>query len=221
MGGAAIRIVVGEDEALIRRGLVLVLAEAGFEVVADVGDAETMLDAVDLHRPNLVITDIRMPPEHTDEGLVAAVRIRAEHPDIAVVVLSQHVQRRYAQELVGLGGGRVGYLLKQRIADIPTFVDDLRRIADGGTVLDPEVVAVMVGRARQSDSAIAALTPRQQEVLALVAEGQSNARIATTLFITEKAVVQHVSRAYDALGLAPDADTHRRVQAVVRFLGAV
>ncbi len=177
-----------------------------------------LLDAVARHQPDLVVTDIRMPPTHTDEGLIAALELRRAFPDTGVVVLSQHVQRRYARELLALGTGRVGYLLKQRIAGVDGFLEDLEHVAGGGTVLDPEVVAVMVGRARHSERAIGELTPRQQEVLALVAEGRSNASIAAALFLTEKAVVQHVSRIYDALGLPQDADAHRRVQAVVQFL---
>lgn len=212
------RVIIAEDEALIRRGLELVLRDAGHDVVAEVGDAEGMTDAVAREHPDLVITDIRMPPTHTDEGLVAALRIRREHPEIGVVVLSQHVQRRYAQDLLAHGAERVGYLLKQRIADVGTFLGDLERVATGGTALDPDVVAVMMGRARHSEAAISALTPRQQEVLSLVAEGRSNASIGAALFLTEKAVVQHVSRIYDALGLALDGDSHRRVRAVIQYL---
>lgn len=212
------RIVIAEDEALIRRGLELVLADAGHEVLASATDAEGLTEAVGRLHPDLVVTDIRMPPTCTDEGLVAALEIRRTDPSTAVVVLSQHVQRRYARELLADGVGRVGYLLKQRIADIDTFLVDLERVAAGGTALDPDVVAVMMGRARNADSAVGSLTPRQQEVLALVAEGLSNASIAARLFLTEKAVVQHVSRIYDALGLTADAESHRRVQAVVRYL---
>lgn len=212
------RVIIAEDEVLIRRGLELVLRDGGHEVIAAVGDADGMTDAVARERPDLVVTDIRMPPTHTDEGLAAALRIRRDHPGTAVVVLSQHVQRRYAKDLLAEGEGHVGYLLKQRIADIGTFLEDLERVAQGGTALDPDVVAVMVGRARHSEVAVGRLTARQQEVLALVAEGRSNGSIAAKLFLTEKAVVQHVSRIYDALGLPPDADTHRRVQAVVRYL---
>jgi len=213
-----VRVVIAEDEALIRRGLELVLQDGGHEVVAAVADATELTDAVTRADPDLVVTDIRMPPTHTDEGLTAALRIRRELPGTPVVVLSQHVQRRYARDLLAEGTEGVGYLLKQRIADVGTFLDDLARVADGGTALDPDVVAVMVGRARHSEAAVSALTPRQQEVLALVAEGRSNASIAAKLFVTEKAVVQHVSRIYDALGLANDADAHRRVQAVIRYL---
>lgn len=212
------RVVIAEDEALIRRGLELVLQDGGHEVVAAVADATELTDAVTRANPDLVVTDIRMPPTHTDEGLTAALRIRRELPGTPVVVLSQHVQRRYARDLLAEGAEGVGYLLKQRIADVGTFLDDLARVADGGTALDPDVVEVMVGRARHSEAAVSGLTPRQQEVLALVAEGRSNASIAAKLFVTEKAVVQHVSRIYDALGLANDADAHRRVQAVIRYL---
>jgi len=213
-----VRIVIAEDEALIRRGLELVLVDAGHEVVASATDAGGLTEAVDRLHPDLVVTDIRMPPTSTDEGLLAALAIRRTDPSTAVVVLSQHVQRRYARELLADGVERVGYLLKQRIADIDTFLADLERVAGGGTALDPDVVAVMMGRARNADSAVGSLTPRQQEVLALVAEGLSNASIAARLFLTEKAVVQHVSRIYDALGLTADAESHRRVQAVVRYL---
>lgn len=214
----ALRVVIAEDEALIRRGLELLLADAGHHVVAAVARADALVAAVEAHGPDLVITDIRMPPTHTDEGLAAALRIRAEHPHVALVVLSQHVQRSYARELLGKAHGGVGYLLKQRIADIDGFIRDLCTVAQGGTVLDPDVVAVMIDRARRSDSPVGSLTPRQREVLVLVAEGRSNASIASALFLTEKAVVQHISRIYDALGLAQDAEAHRRVQAVVAYL---
>jgi len=212
------RVVIGEDEVLLQRGLQLVLEQGGFEVVAIAGDATGLEEAVEKHQPELVVTDIRMPPTHTDEGLVAALRIRRQHPQIAVMVLSQHVQRRYARELLTDQTGSIGYLLKQRIADIDRFLEDLRRVADGGTVLDPDVIAVLVARAKLSDDAIGSLTPRQQEVLALMAEGQSNAKIAAELFVTEKAVVQHTSRIYDALDLPLDSDAHRRVLAVIRYL---
>lgn len=210
--------IIAEDETLLRRGLQLVLEEGGMEVVAAVGDAAALGAAVQENLPELVITDIRMPPTHTDEGLQAALEIRRRYAGVAVVVLSQHVQRRYAAELLASPQGRVGYLLKQRIADVDTFLEDLRTVAAGGTALDPDVVAVMVARARLSDGAVRALTPRQQEVLALMAEGRSNARIAAELFLTEKAVVQHTSRIYDALDLPVDADSHRRVLAVMRYL---
>ncbi|WP_022885664.1 response regulator [Glaciibacter superstes] len=212
------RVVIGEDEALLRQGLALVLEQGGFDVVAAVPDAVQLLEAVDRHNPDLVVTDIRMPPTLTDEGLVAALRIRSAHPDTAVVVLSQYVQRRYAVELLTDRPAKVGYLLKQRISDVDTFCADLRRVAAGGTALDPDVVGVMVKRARLADGDVARLTPRQQEVMALMAEGRSNGWIASRLVVTEKAVVQHASRIYDALGLPVDADDHRRVLAVIRYL---
>ncbi len=212
------RVVIGEDEALLRRGLTLVLESAGIEVAGAAADAAGLLDLVDRREPDLVITDVRMPPTHTDEGMVAALAIVRSHPVISVVVLSQHVQRRYAIELLAEKRQGIGYLLKQRIGDVETFVDDLRRIAAGGAVIDPEVVAIMVARARLDDSVIGRLTPRQHEVLKLVAEGRSNGYIAAELVITEKAVVQHTSRIYDALGLPNDDDGHRRVQAVLKYL---
>jgi DNA-binding NarL/FixJ family response regulator len=212
------RVVIAEDEALLRRGLELMLGDADFEVVATVADAPALERAVFEHQPDLVVTDIRMPPNFTDDGLRVALRIRAQLPQTAVVVLSQHVQRRYAVELLSGHGGGVGYLLKQRISDVDEFLSDLRRIAKGGTAIDPDVVAVMVSRARRSDSAVGGLTVRQQEVLALMAEGRSNASIAGRLFLSEKAVVQHASRIYDALSLAVDSDAHRRVLAVLQYL---
>jgi DNA-binding NarL/FixJ family response regulator len=213
-----VRVVVAEDEALLREGLIHVLEHAGHEVVAAVGDGEQLLDEVERQQPDLVVTDIRMPPSHTTEGLVAAVRISRQWPDIAVVVLSQHVQREYALELLAERPAGVGYLLKHRVADVSTFQADLERVRAGGTVLDPEVVALMVNRARRRHSVLDGLTSRQTEVLALMAQGRSNAAIARQLTITEKAVVGHVSRIYDELGLATDDDDHRRVLAVVRFL---
>lgn len=212
------RVVIAEDETLLRRGLTLVLEQDGFDVVSAVGTATELEHAVRTWHPNLVITDIRMPPTHTDEGLVAAQRIRAHHPDIAIVVLSQHVQRRYALELVSHGGGRVGYLLKQRIADIRTFTQDLRRVARGGTALDPDVVEILLSRAQMRHVDIGRLTSRQREVLGYMAEGRSNSWIAAVIGFSEKAVVQHTSRIYDALGLPVDADDHRRVLAVLRYL---
>jgi len=203
------RVVVDEDEALMREGLVLVLERAGFEVVGEAGDATEPLRQARAHDPDLVVTDIRMPP---------ALELRRERPELAVLVLSQHVQRRYALELFELGTHGVGYLLKQRIADVETFVQSLERVSSGGSALDPEVVAVMVSRTQQDDEALDGLTPRQREVLALVAEGRSNAAIARRLSITEKAVVRHVAHVYDALGLTASPDDHRRVRAVVEYL---
>lgn len=213
------RVVIGEDEVLLREGVAHILASDGFEVLASVSDAVQLEREVNRYVPDLVVTDIRMPPTYTDEGLEAALRIRQAHPSIGVVVVSQHVQRRYATELLD-GGGGFGYLLKQRIADVRTFTSDIRRVAGGGTALDPEVVSVLVARASRGASAVGRLTPRQLEVLGLMAEGRSNAAIAAQLVLSEKAIVQHTSNIYDALGLPLDADDHRRVLAVIRYLQA-
>ena len=175
------RVVIAEDEALLRQGLRLLLEDGGFDVVAAVGDAHELMAAVGEHRPDLGITDIRMPPSNNDEGLRAALRIRETHPDTAIVVLSQHVQQRYAIELLDGRAARLGYLLKQRIADIHAFRDDLRRVVDGGTALDPEIVAVLMSRAGRGAGVVRELTPRQREVLAYMAEGRSNAWIGHRL----------------------------------------
>lgn len=214
------RVVIGEDEALLREGLGHVLTNDGFEVVASVGTAVELEVEVERLAPDLVITDIRMPPSFTDEGLVSALRIRQAHPEVAVVVLSQHVQRRYASELIGQRDGGVGYLLKQRIADVRAFTADLRHVQAGGTVLDPDVVAVLVARATKISGPVGELTPRQLEVLGLMAEGRSNSYIAEHLGSSEKAVVHHTSNIYDAFSLPVAADDHWRVLAVVRYLAA-
>ncbi|PPG31526.1 DNA-binding response regulator [Pseudoclavibacter sp. RFBG4] len=214
------RVVIGEDEALLREGLGHVLSNDGFEVVAAVGTAVELEVEVARLAPDLVITDIRMPPTYTDEGLVAALRIRQAHPQAAVVVLSQHVQRRYASELIGQRDGGVGYLLKQRIADVRAFTADLRHVQAGGTVLDPDVVAVLLARATKISGPVGELTPRQLDVLGLMAEGRSNSYIAARLGSSEKAVVHHTSNIYDAFDLPVAADDHRRVLAVVRYLAA-
>ncbi|WP_424464411.1 response regulator [Pseudoclavibacter helvolus] len=212
------RVVIGEDEALLREGLGHVLTNDGFEVVAAVGTAVELEVEVGRLEPDLVITDIRMPPTFTDEGLVAALRIRQAHPRVAVVVLSHYVQRRYASELIGQRDGGVGYLLKQRIADVRSFTADLRHVQAGGTVLDPDVVSVLVSRATKINGPIGELTPRQLEVLSLMAEGRSNSFIAARLGTSEKAVVHHTSNIYDAFSLPVASDDHRRVLAVVRYL---
>lgn len=214
------RVVIGEDEVLLREGLGHVLQKDGIEVVAAVGTAVELEVAVARLEPDLVITDIRMPPTHTDEGLIAALRIRETYPGMSVVVLSQYVQRRYATELLDRREGGVGYLLKQRIADVRTFMADLRRVQAGGTALDPDVVAVLVSRASKNNGPIGDLTPRQREVLGLMAEGRSNAHIAARLGTSEKAVVQHTSKIYDTFGLPVAADDHRRVLAVIQYLAA-
>lgn len=213
------RVIIAEDELLIQRGLRLVLEQSGdFTVVADLRDVEHLDEAIAKHKPDLLITDIRMPPTYTTEGLIAAIRIREEHPELPVVVLSQHVLRSYAEKLLSSGQGYVGYLLKQRITDVEKFLDDLRHVSAGGAVLDPEVISVLVARADRKDPAVRRLTSRQKEVLALMAEGRSNAHIAAALFLTEKAVVGHTSRIYDALGLTLQGDAHRRVLAVLQYL---
>jgi DNA-binding NarL/FixJ family response regulator len=202
----------------MREGLVHVLQDARIEVVGVTGEAPGLVRLAAAHAPDLVLTDIRMPPGHADDGLRAALEIRRCQPDIAIMILSQYVHRRYAIELLEDTSVGVGYLLKQRVANGETFAHDIRRVAAGGTVLDPEVVSVMVARARRDGDAIDRLTPRQTEVLGLIAEGRSNAAIARRLVITEKAVVQHVSHIYTELGLTPSGDDHRRVLAVARYL---
>lgn len=212
------RVVIGEDEALVRTGLAHILTHAGFDIAAAVPDAAALWSAVTRLTPDLVVTDIRMPPGDADDGLQVALRIRRELPGTAVVVLSQHMQRRYAMELLDDGPAGVGYLLKQRISDVPAFCDDLRRVGAGGTALDPEVVSLMLARARRGRTGIDRLTDRQRQVLALMAQGYSNAAIARRLSITEKAVVAHISHLYDGLELALDDEGHRRVLAVVQYL---
>jgi len=212
-----VRVVIGEFQALMREGLALLLERAGFDVAAAVGDAEELVRAGEAAHPDLVVADIQLPPQHADDGLQAALTIKRASPGVAVLILSQHVQQRYAEELLQDGAGGVGYLLKQRVADVDSFCTDARRVAGGGTVLDPEVVSAMLARARRSDP-MGRLTLRQHEVLALMAEGRSNTAIAKQLSLTGKAVVRHISHIYDELGLALCSDDHRRVLAVVRYL---
>lgn len=211
------RVVIGEDQTLMRDGLALLLERDGFEVVTTCADADDLERDVHRHRPDLVIADIQMPPTNTDDGLQATLRIRAALPDTAILVLSQHVQRRYATTLLENGARGVGYLLKQRIADTTTFCSDARRLCDGETVLDPEIVETMLSRPRHQDP-LERLTPRQREVLALMAEGRSNAGIAERLVVTEQAVVKHAAHIYQELGLTPCPEDHRRVLAVIRYL---
>ncbi|SEC43162.1 DNA-binding response regulator, NarL/FixJ family, contains REC and HTH domains [Streptomyces sp. 3213] len=211
------RAVIAEDSVLLRVGLIKVLEMAGFLIAADVGDADALLTAVEQHRPELALVDVRMPPAFTDEGVRAALVIRRQWPQTAVVLLSQYVEERYAADLLTAHTNGVGYLLKQRVADVEEFIAAVRRVADGGTALDPEVVAQLLLR-RHSDP-LERLTPREREVLALMAEGRSNAGIAEALVVSDSAVAKHINNIFAKLGLpAADAD-HRRVLAVLRFLG--
>lgn len=213
-----IRVVLAEDGVLLREGLVGVLSRFGCSVVAAVGDGPELLSAVAAHRPDLVITDIRMPPSFTDEGLQAAVTLRREQPDLAVVVLSQYVQEEYAAALLDTGDGRrVGYLLKDRVVDVQDFMASLQTVVGGGTVVDPEVVRRLLRRPKDP---LAALSPREREVLGLVAEGHSNSAIAGRLFVTEAAVGKHVGSILAKLDLPPAEDTNRRVLAVLAYLRA-
>jgi DNA-binding NarL/FixJ family response regulator len=212
-----VRVVVADDVMLTREGIVRLLEEAGIDVVAQAEDAESLLREVRLKRPDVAIADIRMPPSHTDEGLVAAQRIRAEHPQVAVLVLSQYVEPSYAMRLLEEHPERVGYLLKQRVFDIAVLVDALRRIGDGETVVDPTIVSRLVGRQRRDDP-LAELTAREREVLGLIAEGLSNRAIAERLFVTERTVEAHVKQIFMKLGLAVDPGSHRRVLAVLACL---
>ncbi len=210
------RIVIAEDTVLLREGLAGLLEDAGHAVVSRVGDAEALLAVVAEHEPDLAIVDVRMPPTYEDEGMLAAVEIRKRHPATAVLVLSQHVESRHAVELVGSGGG-FGYLLKDRILDVDEFLEAAERVCRGGSALDPEVVKQLLTPPQEGE-ALAALTPREREVLGLMAEGKTNAGIAKQLWLTEKTVETHVSSILGKLDLPPDADTHRRVLAVVTFL---
>ena len=209
------RVVIAEDAVLLREGLARLLVDGGFEVVATVEDAMGLVTAVERERPDVCIVDVRMPPTHTDEGTRAAIEIRARWPGTAVLVLSQYVEERYATELLSGDTRGVGYLLKDRVADVHDFLDALRRLADGGTALDPEVVAQLLARSRRPHDQ---LTPREGEVLALMAEGLSNAGIAEHLVVTDGAVEKHVSNIFAKLQLTPAESDHRRVLAVLAYL---
>ncbi|WP_035864717.1 response regulator [Cryptosporangium arvum] len=207
---------IAEDSVLLRAGLVTLLAGAGIEVVAEVGDDEGLLRAVERHRPDLALVDVRMPPTHTDEGVRAALALKARWPDVAVLLLSQYVEERYAADLLAGHTGGLGYLLKDRVADVDEFIEALRRVAAGGTALDPEVVAQLLVRRRTSP--VRQLTPRETDVLATMAEGRSNSAIAATLGIGGHAVEKHVNNIFAKLGLVPADTDHRRVLAVLRYL---
>ena len=210
------RVVIAEDLALLRDGIVRLLRDSGMEVVAAVDDGDALVEAVARERPDVAVVDVRLPPSFRDEGLRAALVARRRVPGTAVLVVSQYVEQTYAVELLADGGGGVGYLLKERIADPADFVEAVRRVADGGTAMDPEVVAQLV--ARRGRSELGALTPREREVLELMAEGRSNAAIAESLVVTEGAVEKHVSNIFGKLGLTSSEGAHRRVLAVLAFL---
>lgn len=213
------RIVIAEDSVLLREGLTRLFADYDAQVVAAVGDADAALAAVERERPDLALLDVRMPPHHTDEGIRAALAIRATYPDVAVLVLSQYVEQHYASELLAGDTAGVGYLLKDRVADVREFIDDVRRVAAGGTALDPEVVSHLLAHSRRRDP-LARLTPRETEVLELMAQGRTNGAIAAQMVVTDGAVEKHVSSIFAKLDLAPAETDHRRVLAVLRYLEA-
>jgi DNA-binding NarL/FixJ family response regulator len=212
-----VRIVIAEDSVLLRAGLTRLLADAGEEVVATVDNADDLLAVVERHRPDLCVVDVRMPPTHTDDGLRAALQIRARWPAIGILVLSQYVEETYATDLLASDTSGLGYLLKDRIADVAEFLAAVRRVGDGGTALDPEVVAQLLARSRRRDP-LDRLSPREREVLGLMAEGRSNGAIARELVVSDGAVEKHVSNIFTKLDLPPTEHDHRRVLAVLRWL---
>jgi DNA-binding NarL/FixJ family response regulator len=211
------RVIIADDSVLVREGVVRMLERSGLEVVGQAGDGQELLRKSRMHRPDVAIIDIRMPPTFTDEGLQAALAIRREMPDTGVLVLSQYLEEQYALDLLGDRAAGVGYLLKDRVMDPDHFTDAVRRVADGGSALDPEVVSQMLGRRRVKDP-LADLTPREREVLALMAEGRSNQAVAEILVVSERAVEKHVTSIFAKLGLPPAVEDHRRVLAVLAFL---
>jgi DNA-binding NarL/FixJ family response regulator len=211
------RVVVADDQALLRQGVVRLLEDAGFDVVAQAGDAPDLLRKVGAHRPDVAVVDVQMPPDNTDDGLRAALEIRARQPDVGVLVLSQHADERYALDLIGDNAEGVGYLLKDRVADFDAFADAVRRVAAGGSALDPSVVSRMLGRRRRDDP-LEELTRREREVLELMAEGRSNRGIAEVLVVTPHAVEKHVTNIFAKLGIGAAPEDHRRVLAVLAFL---
>lgn len=213
------RVVIAEDSVLLREGIARLLEDAGHDVVAQAGDADDLVRKVTAHKPDIAIVDVRMPPTNTDDGLRAALLLRERMPQTSVLVLSQYVEEGYAHELIGGGAAGVGYLLKDRVADVERFVDAVARVGDGGSALDPEVVAQLLGRRRRDDP-LEALTPREREVLGHMAEGRSNSAIAAELVVTERAVEKHVTSIFGKLDLPPAQQDHRRVLAVLRYLGA-
>ena len=216
------RVVLAEDDVLLREGIARILGDEGYDVVAQAGDRDDLLEKVRTHTPDLVVTDIRMPPTFTRGGIAAALQIRRELPDVAVVVLSQYIDTPGALELLSLGAERIGYLLKSRVMDLDEFLDSVGRVVAGGSSIDPEVISSMVRRGvrDQQDHGIGLLTPRRLEVLQLMAQGYSNARIGRELGVTEKAVDRSIALIFQTLELPPDPDEHRRVLAVVRYLNS-
>jgi DNA-binding NarL/FixJ family response regulator len=215
-----VRVVIADDSVLLREGVSRLLAEAGFEVVGQAADADELLREVEDKTPDVAIVDIRMPPTHTDEGLQAARALRARHPSLGVLVLSQYVRPSYAFELLEDDARGVGYLLKDRVSDLDELADAVRRVGEGGSVLDPSVVSQLVGRRRQGHDPVDDLSDREREVLALMAEGRTNRAIAERLFITERTVEKHVKSILQKLGIPASAEDHRRVLAVLAFLGS-
>ena len=211
------RVVVGEDDVLLREGLVRLLDEAGFEVVAQTGNADDFLRRALAHRPDVAVVDVRMPPDHGDDGLRAALELRRQRPETGILVLSQFYEEHYALELIGDRADGVGYLLKERVGEVEAFIDALTRVAAGGSALDPEVVARMLGR-RREDRPLERLTPRERDVLTAMAEGKSNRGIADALFVTQRAVEKHITRIFEKLELDPAPSEHRRVLAVLTYL---
>lgn len=211
------RVVIADDSVLLREGAARLLEEGGIEVVAQAGDADDLLRKVRAHKPDVAITDIRMPPDNSDDGLRAAARIRQELPDVGILILSQYVEEQYAVDLLSAGSEGVGYLLKDRIAEVGRFLDAVQRVADGGSVLDPEVVAQMLGR-RRAEGPLDTLTEREREVLKAMAEGQTNKSIAASMFVSERAVERHVTAIFQKLDLARLDGGHRRVLAVLSYL---
>jgi DNA-binding NarL/FixJ family response regulator len=214
------RVVIADDSVLLREGLARLLTEAGFEVVGQAGDGDELLAQVEASHPDVAIVDIRMPPTHTDEGLRTARELRTRHPEMGVLVLSQYVRPSYALELLEGGAEGIGYLLKDRVTNLDDLVESVRRVGSGGSVLDPSVVSQLVHRHRSHDDPVATLTDREREVLSLMAEGRSNRGIADRLFVTEHTVEKHIQNIMAKLGIFESAEDHRRVLAVLTFLGS-
>jgi DNA-binding NarL/FixJ family response regulator len=216
---SVVRVVIGEDDVLMRAGICRLLEDAGLEVVAQTGDADDLLRKALAHRPDVTLTDVQMPPRKEDDGLRAVIELRRRRPEAHVLVLSQHADQQYALDLVGDEPAGVGYLLKERVGDVDAFIDAVQRVAHGGTALDPEVVALMLGR-RRPDDPLERLTERERDVLAAMAEGKSNRGIAATLLVSEAAVEKHTTSIFSKLNLDPSPTEHRRVLAALRYLGA-